>query len=70
MQTFTAQQEQIANAFARAFLMPEDEYREQVKIHALPNGEIDTAKIAEYFHVSINTAADRGYELGLLEKWI
>lgn len=68
MQTFTTEQEQMANAFARALLMPENEYREQVKIHTLPDNKVDTAKIAEYFHVSISTAADRGYEMGLLEK--
>lgn len=70
MQSFTTEQEFQANAFAMALLMPETDYREQVKIHTEQNGRVNTAKIAEYFNVSVSTAAERGYELGLLEKWI
>lgn len=55
-----------ANEFAGALLMPRKEYRKIMEQHTDGN-IVDTAKIAEYFHVSVDAAANRGKWLGYLE---
>lgn len=60
--------EELANAFALAFLMPEKEYRVVVSENTA-NGVVDTKAVAEHFHVSISDASARGVSLGLLRAW-
>lgn len=56
-----------ANEFAAAFLMPATEYLSVLNKVAEGN-MVDTSKIAEYFNVSIEAAANRGKFLGYL-RW-
>ena len=56
-----------ANEFAAAFLMPATEYLAVLNKVAEGN-MVDTSKIAEYFNVSIEAAANRGKFLGYL-RW-
>lgn len=63
------EKEQMANEFAYALLMPEKLYREQVELNTEKNGMVNTKKIAEFFHVTISDAAERGYRLGLLRRF-
>jgi len=65
---YTLEQEQEANDFAFALLMPEKEYRNQVDINTKSDGTVDTKKIAEYFNTTVSLAAERGYRLGILKK--
>ena len=56
-----------ANEFAAALLMPQRDYEEALRKYA--DGDfVDTSKIAKYFHVSIDAAANRGKWLGYL-RW-
>ena len=55
-----------SNEFAAAFLMPQKIYKEVMDKNR-DNNIVYTAKIAEYFHVSIDAAANRGKWLGYLE---
>ena len=55
-----------ANEFAAALLMPKREYKNIIDMYT--TGDIvDTAKVAEYFNVSVGAAANRGKWLGYLE---
>ena len=47
--------------------MPRDEYVRVLEQHT-ENNQVDTAKVAEYFQVSIEAASNRGKFLGYL-KW-
>jgi len=56
--------------FARCFLMPEEEYIRVFREHLSDDGNtVNTPKIAEYFHVPISEASQRGVELGLIRRW-
>ena len=46
--------------------MPKEEYR-RVMYKYVKENWVDTSKIAQEFHVSINAASNRGKWLGLLE---
>lgn len=59
-------EENMANEFAAAFLMPREEYKEIMDKYTKGNF-VDTKKIARYFNVSENAAANRGKWLGYLE---
>lgn len=54
-----------ANEFAGALLMPRQQYYEVMNRFTKGN-VVDTAKIAEHFHVSVDAAANRGKWLGYL----
>lgn len=56
-----------SNEFAAAFLMPKAEYKEVMDENTDGN-LVKTSKVAEYFHVSIDAAANRGKWLGYL-RW-
>ena len=56
-----------ANEFAVAFLMPQQDY-ELVLRQNIKQNMVDTSTIAEYFCVTIETAAIRGKRLGYL-RW-
>lgn len=58
-------EEYQANEFARALLMPKDVYKKVLDQYTVGN-KVQTAKIAEYFGVSVSTAYSRGKSLGLL----
>lgn len=58
-------EEYQANDFADALLMPKDIYKKVLKQYTTGN-KVQTAKIAEYFGVSVSTAYSRGKSLGLL----
>lgn len=58
-------EEYQANDFAEALLMPKDVYKKVLDQYTVGN-KVQTAKIAEYFGVSILTAYSRGNSLGLL----
>lgn len=62
-----SEKEYQANEFAAAFLMPATEYLSVLNKVAAGN-MVDTSKIAEYFNVSIEAAANRGKFLGYL-RW-
>lgn len=54
-----------ANDFAEALLMPKDVYK-KVLVQYTTGNKVQTAKIAEYFGVSVSVAYSRGKSLGLL----
>lgn len=56
-----------AKYFANCFLMPEKEFKEEVK-KKTENNQVDTKKLGEYFGVSSNDAYCRGIELGVIEE--
>lgn len=58
-------EEYQANDFADALLMPKDIYKKVLEQYTTGN-KVQTAKIAEYFGVSVSTAYSRGKSLGLL----
>lgn len=58
-------EEYQANEFAGALLMPKDIYKKVLDQYTAGN-KVQTAKIAEYFGVSVSTAYGRGKSLGLL----
>lgn len=59
----STEKENQANEFAAALLMPRKMYKKVMD--SCTNGNIvDTAKIAEYFHVSVEAASNRGKWLG------
>lgn len=58
-------EEYQANDFAEALLMPKDVYKKVLDQYTVGN-KVQTAKIAEYFGVSVSTAYSRGKSLGLL----
>ena len=62
-----SEKEYQANECAAAFLMPATEYLSVLNKVAEGN-MVDTSKIAEYFNVSIEAAANRGKFLGYL-RW-
>lgn len=55
-----------ANEFAAAFLMPREEYK-RVMDENTEGRIVETRKIAEYFHVSVSAASNRGKFLGYLQ---
>lgn len=55
-----------ANEFAAAFLMPKSLYKD-VMFKNIKGNYVDIAAVADYFHVSIDAAANRGKWLGYLE---
>lgn len=55
-----------ANAFARAFLMPQKNYKDIMDKYTEEN-KVDTVKIAEFFGVSASAASNRGKFLGYLK---
>ena len=59
-----SQHERNANAFARAFLMPEDSFIEEAQ-RKLKGGLYDVAQIAKVFNVARTMAHERGVELGI-----
>lgn len=62
----SSEKEYQANEFAAALLMPKDKYKEVMDKYS--NGsKVSTSKIAEYFHVSIDAASNRGKFLGYLQ---
>ena len=58
-------EEYQANDFADALLMPKDVYKKVLAQYTVGN-KVQTAKIAEYFGVSVSTAYSRGKSLGFL----
>lgn len=58
-------EEYQANDFADALLMPKDIYKKVLEQYTTGN-KVQTAKIAEYFGVSVSVAYSRGKSLGLL----
>lgn len=59
-------EEYQANDFADALLMPKDIYKKVLKQYTTGN-KVQTAKIAEYFGVSVSTAYSRGKNLSYLK---
>lgn len=60
-----SEQEFQANEFAAALLMPKDRYLE-VLMEYTEETSVDIQKVAEYFHVSVAAATNRGKFLGYL----
>lgn len=60
-------EEYEANEFAASLLMPEDEFRQEVR-EASEDGECDLKRVAERFGVSLEAARTRGRWLGLF-RW-
>lgn len=56
-----------AKYFANCFLMPEKEFKEEVK-KKTENNQVDTRELGKYFGVSTNDAYCRGIELGMIEE--
>lgn len=63
----SSEKEYQANEFAAAFLMPQSIYLKKMNENVNGN-KVNTSKIAEYFHVSVEAASNRGKFLGYL-KW-
>lgn len=61
----STEKEKQVNEFAAALLMPKDLYV-QVMDKYTDGNIVDTAKIAEYFHVSVDAESNRGKWLGYL----
>ena len=61
-------EEEQASEFASAFLMPTKEYKKVMKKYTAGN-KVQTAKIAEYFGVSVAMASSRGKSLGILQTF-
>lgn len=61
------EQEEQSIVFARAFLMPKEEYKKVLYENLDENNKIDVDKIAEYFNVTYWTAKYRGQCLELIE---
>ena len=61
------QEENEANEFAASFLMPKNEFVEQIQKHTL-NGRVSMLKIADYFDVSTDAAITRAKWLGYV-RW-
>lgn len=57
--------ERQTNAFAAALLMPEKECQAEMGAYSDGNA-VDMAKVADYFHVSITAATNRGRDIGFL----
>lgn len=57
--------ERQSNAFAAALLMPERECQAEMGAYSDGNA-VDMAKVADYFHVSIAAATNRGRDIGFL----
>lgn len=62
----TSEQEYQANEFAAALLMPEDEYKKVLYEH-LDDYRVNIKNVADYFHVSVSAATNRGRFLGYFE---
>lgn len=58
-------EEYQANDFADALLMPKDVYKKVLEQYTV-GSKVQTAKVAEYFGVSVSVAYSRGKSLGLL----
>lgn len=58
-------EEYRANDFADALLMPKDVYKKVLEQYTV-GSKVQTAKVAEYFGVSVLVAYSRGKSLGLL----
>lgn len=61
------EQEEQSIVFARAFLMPREEYKRVLYENLDEDNKIDVDKIAEYFNVTYWSAKIRGQYLGLIE---
>lgn len=59
-----SEEEYEANAFAGAFLMPEEDYRQFIEKNAKKN-RIDVNKVAKHFKISRQAATIRGQWLGI-----
>ena len=64
----TSDQEYQANEFAAALLMPDDVYREVVDRYTTKDNYVEVSKVANYFHVSVAAATNRGRFLGVLDE--
>lgn len=63
-------EEEIAEQFAKALLMPISKYKNIIDLYSSKEGKdyiVDVQKIAEFFNVSHNIARQRGQELGYLK---
>ena len=56
-----------AKYFANCFLMPEKEFKEEVK-KKTENNQVDIKELGKHFGVSSNDAYCRGIELGVIEE--
>lgn len=62
----TTEQEEQADCFARAFLMPEEQFREVCeRFYDCYDGRYDIRAIADHFGVPIMHARIRAKELGI-----
>ncbi|MDO4439227.1 MAG: ImmA/IrrE family metallo-endopeptidase [Eubacteriales bacterium] len=62
-----SESEYQSNEFAAALLMPKKEY-EKIMFENIEDNMVNITKIANYFHVSIDAASNRGRRLGYL-RW-
>ena len=60
-----SEKELVANEFAAAFLMPEDEFIEKCRKH-MDGNKVNVTKVAKDFNVSVQAATVRG---NVLELW-
>lgn len=61
-------QNEVANYFARCLLMPQDKFIDSLKRN-FDGKEVNISAVAGEFGVDINTATQRGVDLGLISKW-
>ncbi len=60
--------EEMAAYFARALLMPQDKFVNSLERN-FDGKKVNISAVAEEFGVDINTATQRGVDLGLISAW-
>lgn len=61
-------QNEMANYFARCLLMPQDKFVNSLERN-FDGKKVNISAVAEEFCVDINTATQRGVDLGLISAW-
>lgn len=61
-------QNEMANYFARCLLMPRDRFIDSLERN-FDGKKVNISAVAKEFGVDINTATQRGVDLGLITAW-
>ena len=61
-------EEEMANYFAKCLLMPQDRFINSLERN-FDGKKVNISAVAEEFGVDINTATQRGVDLGLISTW-
>lgn len=61
-------QNEMVNYFAKCLLMPQDRFIDSLERN-FDGKKVNISAVAEEFGVDINTATQRGVDLGLISAW-